>query len=106
MKLQIRASSHPQQHKSKMSILNASKTTVSDQGGVKPKRHTTGDAVQAMVTKSRNMNSRYGEFVKISEVRDIVEDMILPMISALKKREEEALSMSNSVAILKEEMKK
>ena len=42
----------------------------------------------------------------MSEVRDIVEDMILPMISAMKKREEEALSMSNSVSILKEEMKK
>ena len=59
-----------------------------------------------MVTKSRDINSRYGEFVKISDVRDIVQDMILPMISALKKREEEALSMSNSVAILKDEMKK
>ena len=59
-----------------------------------------------MITKSRNMNSRYGEFVKMSDVRDIVEDMILPMITAMKKREEEALSMSNTVGILKEEMKK
>lgn len=52
------------------------------------------------------MNVKYGDFVKISDVRDIVYDMIVPLFSAMKKREEEAISTSNSVAILKDEMKK
>lgn len=50
---------------------------------------------EQMAVKTRGVAQRYGEFVKITDVQMIVQEMIMPMYGAIKKREEEAIASKN-----------
>ena len=59
-----------------------------------------------MATHSRNLGSKYNDFVKLTDVQNIVQDMIFPMLNAMKTREADALSLKNTVTNLASEVKK
>ena len=52
------------------------------------------------------MLSKYQEFVKLTEVKEIVESITLPLLTQMQTREQEAINMKNTVAILSQDMKK
>ena len=52
------------------------------------------------------MKQRYADFVKLTDVHNIVEGLTVPLFTAMRAREDEAISMKNQVAILNSEMKK
>lgn len=59
-----------------------------------------------MATQSRNLGSKYNDFVKLTDVQNIVQDMIFPMLNAMKTREADALALRNTVTNLATEVKK
>ena len=50
---------------------------------------TVGKAKNEIATFSRDMTKNFGEFVRITEVHQIVEDVYLPLLEAVQVREEE-----------------
>ena len=59
-----------------------------------------------MATHSRNMATKYSEFVKLTDVHSIVQEMTFPLLQGLKVREEDAMRLSNQVATISIDMKK
>ena len=51
------------------------------------------------------MTKNFGEFVKLTEVHQIVEDVYLPLLEAVQVREEELSQMRAAVNLLSNEMK-
>ena len=51
------------------------------------------------------MTKNFGEFVKLTEVHQIVEDVYLPLLEAVQVREEELSQMRTTVNVLSNEMK-
>jgi hypothetical protein len=58
-----------------------------------------------MVTHSKNMTTKHADFVKMTDIRNIVEEMTLPLLSQMQIREEEAINMKNRVLIISDEIK-
>ena len=52
------------------------------------------------------MSTKYADFVKLTDVTNIVQEMCLPLLTQMKQREEDAINMKNTVTILNMEMKK
>ena len=42
---------------------------------------------------SRNMTNKFAEFVKLTDVKQICEDLILPVMNMMRVREDEAINM-------------
>ena len=56
--------------------------------------------------QSRSMTNTAKEFVKLTEVKEIVQDMVVPLLNQMKIREQEAIDFKNHVVIIKDEQKK
>ena len=41
------------------------------------------------------MAKKYNEFVKLTEVKEIVNDVVFPLLKSMKQREEEAINFKN-----------
>ena len=52
------------------------------------------------------MTSTAKEFIKLTEVKEIVQDMVIPLLNAMKLREQEAIDFKNQVVIIKDDLKK
>jgi len=51
------------------------------------------------------MTTKHADFVKMTDIRNIVEEMTLPLLSQMQIREEEAINMKNRVLIISDEIK-
>ena len=55
---------------------------------------------------SKDMKNQYSEFVKLTEVKEIVEEVTVPLLEAMQTRETEAMRINKTVDLLAIEMKK
>ena len=55
---------------------------------------------------SKDMKNQYSEFVKLTEVKEIVEEVTVPLLEAMQTRETEAIRINKTVDLLAIEMKK
>ena len=55
---------------------------------------------------SKNMQSQFGEFVRVKDVRQIVEDVTMPILHAMELREAEAIKAANQINQLTDEVKR
>lgn len=46
-----------------------------------------------VATISRNMTKKYSEFVRLTDVKEIIVDIVQPLLQANKTREDEALTL-------------
>ena len=51
------------------------------------------------------MGTKYGEFIRMTDVQTICQEMIFPIMNSVKARETDAMMLKNQVAILNNEMK-
>jgi len=58
-----------------------------------------------MTVHSKNITARHADFIRMTEVRTILEELTLPMLNQMKQREEEAMSMKNRIMIISDEIK-
>lgn len=54
---------------------------------------------------SRNVATAYGDFVKVTDVKNIVQDMTLPLLQAMKARETEAIRTANCINLIFKDIK-
>ena len=47
--------------------------------------------------QTRDISKRFGDFIKLTEVKDIIEEIINPVLHDMKVREEEYTSIKNQV---------
>ena len=52
------------------------------------------------------MNKAFGEFVKLTDVKEIVNEITMPMITQIRAKEHDVTQLFNAVALLKSELKK
>ena len=60
------------------------------------------------VTKTaftKNMQVNYGDFVKTTEVKSLIEEIVMPVINGLRIREEEGLRSTNCINTIFKEIK-
>ena len=61
---------------------------------------------EQMAAQTRAMNKTFGDFVKLTDVKEIVNEITMPMISQLRAKEHDVVQLFNAVALLKSELKK
>ena len=50
--------------------------------------------------------TKYSEFVRLTDVKGIVEEVTMPLLQSMRARETEAAEMKTKVAVMQDEMKK
>ena len=59
-----------------------------------------------MAAQTKAMNKTFGEFVKLTDVKEIVNEITMPMITQIRAKEHDVTQLFNAVALLKSELKK
>lgn len=51
------------------------------------------------------MEKNYGDFVKFTEVKSIVEEIVMPIITSLRSKEQESIRTTNCINVIFKDMK-